>query len=316
LERRLPEASPKNDPSRFALLGTVTHDVITQASGRVFSGEGGILYQAAGLCGLGRKVTLYTNVGQEIFSRIKPVIDGWPTLDSSKVRVVPGPGNTVFLHYPEKGERIEVLESHVPPLRPEKLLKELPSFGFLIMVINSGFDIALRDWRRIVRRAACPIWFDFHSLALTLEAHAARRYRPLPEWRDWAEGATYLQANLKEVSSMFGEPDRAPSRARLLRFGDEVFELGLRAAFITLGAEGVIVLEPEGLRTIALGGTTRVVDTTGCGDIFCAGAAAFLATGADPVEAAAFGAELASEAAGVAGFEAAYRLVRDRVYSA
>jgi sugar/nucleoside kinase (ribokinase family) len=244
LEYRLPEAWPYKKSRRFALLGTITHDVITQASGRVLSGEGGILYQAAGLCGLGQHVTFYTHIGKDIFPRVKPVIDRWPTCDSSRIVVMPGPGNSVFLHYPEKGERVEVLESHVPPLRPDRLLKELPGVSFLILVINSGFDIALRDWRRIVRRAGCPIWFDIHSLALTLELHKARRYRPLPEWRDWAEGTTYLQANLKEVSSMLGEPEQIPSGERLSRFGELALELGIEAAFITLGAEGVLVLLP------------------------------------------------------------------------
>ena len=236
--------------------------------------------------------------------------------DSSGIRVVPGPGNSVLLHYPEKGERVEVLESHVPPLRPDRLLRELPGIAFLIVVINSGFDIALRDWRRLVRRAECPIWFDIHSLALTLELHTARRYRPLPEWRDWAEGTTYLQANLKEVASMLGEPERAPSRERLDRFGEFAFELGIEAAFITLGAEGVLVLLPKRTRKVGSPEARSVVDTTGCGDIFCAGAAAQLASGADPVEAAAFGAELASEAAGVSGIEQTYSLVRNRVFSA
>jgi hypothetical protein len=41
-----------------------------------------------------------------------------------------------------------------------------------------------------------------------------------------------------------------------------------------------------------------------------------LASGADPIEAAVFGTELASEAAGVSGIEAAYSLVRNRVFSA
>jgi sugar/nucleoside kinase (ribokinase family) len=298
------------------LLGTITHDVITQASGRVLSGEGGILYQAAGLCGLGQYITLYTHVGKDIFHRVKPVIDRWPTCDSSRIRVVPGPGNSVFLHYPEKGERVEVLESHVPPFQPDLLMKELPGIGFLILVINSGFDIALRDWRRIVRRAECPIWFDIHSLALTLDLHRTRRYRPLPEWRDWAEGTTYLQANLKEVASMLGEPERAASYDHLNRFGEQAFELGIQAAFITLGEEGVLVLLPGRRRKIASAGPRRVVDSTGCGDIFCAGTAALLSSGADPVEAAAFGAELASEAAGVSGIEQTYSLVRNRVFSA
>ena len=301
---------------RFALLGTVTHDVITQASGRVLSGEGGILYQAAGLCGLGQPVRLYTNIGRDIFLRVKPVLDGWPACDSSRIRVLPGPGNSVFLHYPEKGERVEILESHVPPLRPDLLLQDLPAVSFLILVVNSGFDISLRDWRRVVRRAQCPIWFDVHSLALTLELHSARRYRPLPEWKEWAEGTTYLQANLKEVASMLGDPERAPSHDEISQFGKQAFELGIQAVFITLGAEGVFVLLPG--RTKKLGPTKagNVVDTTGCGDIFCAGAAALLASGADPVEAAAFGSELASEAAGVSGIESTYNLVHNRVFFA
>ena len=310
------EALLEKKRRRFALLGTITHDVITLASGRVLSGEGGILYQAAGLCGLGQDVTPYTHVGRDIFTRVKPVIDHWPTCDSSRIRVVPGPGNNVFLHYPEEGERVEVLESHVPPLRPDRLLEELPGFSFLILVINSGFDISLRDWRRIVRRAECPIWFDIHSLALTLELHRARRYRPLPEWRDWAEGTTYLQANLIEVASMLGEPERPPSHDRLGRFGEQALELGIQAAFITLGAEGVLVMLPGHVRRIVSAEARNVVDTTGCGDIFCAGAAALLAAGADPVEAAAFGAELASEAAGVSGIEQTYSLGRNRPYYA
>jgi sugar/nucleoside kinase (ribokinase family) len=308
------ETLPKTRRRRFALLGTITHDVITQASGRVFSGEGGILYQAAGLCGLGQPVTLYTHVSSDIFLRVKPVIDRWPTCDSSRIRVVPGPGNNVFLHYPEKGERVEVLESRVPPLRPDRLFEGLPGVSFLILVINSGFDIALRDWRRIVRRAECRIWFDIHSLALTLELHRTRRYRPLPEWRDWAEGTTYLQANLIEVASMLGEPERTPSHDRLSRFGEQALELGIQAVFITLGAEGVLVLLPDHIKRIVSAEARSVVDTTGCGDIFCAGAAARLASGADPVEAASFGAELASEAAGVSGIEQTYSLVKNRVF--
>ena len=308
----MPKPPAKKDRRSFALLGTITHDVITQASGRVYSGDGGILYQASVLCGLGQHVTLYTNVGRDIFLRVKPMVDAWPTFDSTRIRVVPGPGNNVFLYYPEKGERVEVLESLVPPLRPERLLEELFDFGFLILVMNSGFDIALPDWRRVVRRARCPIWFDVHSLALTLELHAKRRYRPLPEWRDWAEGTTYLQANLVEVASMLGETQRILSRERLNHFGKQAEEVGIRAAFITLGPEGVMVLLPGGERKVISVKPGRVVDTTGCGDVFCAGAAAWLSSGGDPVEAAAFGAELASEAAGVSGIEQTYQLVRNR----
>jgi sugar/nucleoside kinase (ribokinase family) len=301
---------------QFGVVGTITHDVITQASGFVLSGLGGILYQAAGLCGLSQHVTLHTNVSQDQFPAVKSLVDRWPTCDSAGIDIVPGPGNRVFLHYPEEGERIEVLESHVPPLRPDRLFDDLPRIGFLILVINSGFDITFPDWRRVVDRAGCPIWLDVHSLPLTPELHQPRRYRPLPEWTDWAKGVTYLQANLKEVAAMLGEPERIPSRERLDRFGETALDLGIQAVFITLGAEGVLVMVPGALRTIAAPKARGVVDTTGCGDILCAGTAALLAAGADAVDAAAFGTELASEAAHVSGIEQTYDLIRKRRFHA
>jgi sugar/nucleoside kinase (ribokinase family) len=301
---------------RFGLIGTVTQDVITQASGCVLSGLGGILYQAAGLCGLGQRVILHTNVSQDLFPQVKSLLDGWPTCDSAAVGLVPGPGNRVFLHYPEEGERIEVLESHVPPLRPDRLLEDLPRIGFLILVINSGFDITLPDWRRVVERAECPIWLDIHSLPLSPELHKPRRYRSLPEWEDWAKGVTYLQANLKEVAAMLGDPERVPSGEELEGFGETALALGIQGIFITLGSEGVLVMAPGVLRKIAAPKAREVVDTTGCGDILCAGTAALLATGAEPVDAAVFGTELAAEAALVSGIEQSYEWIRKRQFLA
>ncbi len=300
----------------FGLVGTITQDTITQSSGRVLSGLGGILYQAAGLSGLGQDIALYSNVSRDIIPEVRSIVDRWPGCDGAGMEVVPGPGNRVSLHYPEKGERVEVLESHVPALRPERLLDGLPKIGFLVLVLNSGFDISLPDWRRVSGRARCPVWLDIHSLTLTLELQKARRYRPLPEWEEWAAGVTYLQANLKEVASMLGEPEKTPGSDNLDSFARMAFRLGLQGLFITLGPDGVLVLIPGTSRMISPPGAGEVLDTTGCGDVFCAGTAALLAAGASPFAAAAFGVELASEAARVSGVGQTYDLIRRRTFSA
>jgi len=294
----------------FGLIGTITHDVITTAAGRVFRGLGGILYQAAALCGLGKDVFLHARVGRDLSAEVTKVTDKWPTLHGEVIQTVSGPGNRVFLHYPETGERVEILESQVPPLEPRPIIEDLSRFGMLILVINSGFDIKLEDWRRIVRRAECPIWFDVHSLVLSLDLRAPRHYRPLQEWRDWADGVDYLQANLKEVASMLGNPNSRPTREKLRHFGGAAFEMGVKSVFITLGKEGVLVLTPEGTKKMEAASIRRVVDTTGCGDVFCAGAAVKLASGANPLEAAAFGLELAAEASQVSGVSETYAMVR------
>jgi sugar/nucleoside kinase (ribokinase family) len=301
---------PGEKSERFGLIGTITYDVITTAAGQVFRGLGGILYQAAALCGLGKEAVLYTHLGRNLAPDVTKITSQWPNCHAQGIRTVPGPGNSVFLHYPEKGERIEILESHVPPLSPRCIIRELYQLGMLVLVINSGLDIKLEDWRKIVRRAACPIWFDVHSLALSLNLHTPRHYRPLPEWKSWADGVTYLQANLKEVASMLGDPNIRPSREELHHFGRSAFKIGVESVFITLGKEGALVLTPEGSKKMDVAGVRRVVDTTGCGDVFCAGTAVKLASGAAPMEAAAYGLNLASEASQVSGVEETYALVR------
>jgi len=305
------------DPKRFAVMGTIGYDVITHEGGGRYEGVGGILYQAAGLCALDFEVALFANLGEEYEPEVRAVTEHWPGCRTDGLRAVPGPGNRVFLHYPARGERVEVLKSHVPPLEPGRITDVLPGSLMLVAVVNSGFDISLADWRRVVSAAPCPIWFDIHSLVLTQVVGGTRRYRPLPEWRRWTEGVTYLQANVQEIASMLGDPGKLPDRDELLGFGRAAVELGVRAVFLTMGKEGAMVLTGAGDgRRVGCRETGRVVDTTGCGDIFCAGTAAMLALGSAPEEAAAFGVELASEAVGAAGVVATYELIKNRLLRA
>lgn len=295
----------------FGLIGTITFDEITYESGQSIKGLGGVLYQAAVLCGLGEEVHLYTNMGQELAEEVEATISGWSTLCRESIQTVPGHGNQVRLHYPENGERMEVLKSVVPPLDLSSLLKDIRELGMIILVINSGFDVELPDWRKIVHSASCPIWIDIHSLALSRKVGVQRNYRPLPEWKDWTEGTTFIQANAKEVASMLGQPDRKPSESELKRFVVKGFELGVRAVFITLGKEGVLVMTPGESRKISVSEAESVVDTTGCGDVFCSAAAMKLSEGEDPFNAAHFGMELATKAAAVKGIAETYCLVQN-----
>jgi len=291
-------------------MGTITHDRITVASGNPMEGLGGILYQAAVLSGLGIKTSLYTNLGSDLEPEVRALIDTWPTLETQSVQTVPGPGNRVRLHYPEQGEREEVLETVVPPLKPEPVLADCPHLDILITVLNSGFDITLRDWRSIVAVADIPVWLDIHSLALSRTLGTPRSYRPLPEWTDWAAGVTYLQANAVEIACMLGVPDKACTEADQDDLADTAFDIGVKAVLVTSGKRGVRVLTPEKCWWIRAQDVDRVADTTGCGDVFCAGTVAKLAEGFDLNSAAVFGADLATAAVGIAGIEATYRLAR------
>lgn len=295
--------------SEFGLIGTITSDEILYDDGRAFRGLGGVLYQAAALCGLGHRVRLAAQCGEDLRGEVEALLSGWPSLVRDGLRFVPGPGNRVELRYSERlKERQEVLRSVVPPLDPAPLLGRLARLDFLLMVFNSGFDIELPDWRRVARSARCPIWMDIHSLSLAKLVGSHRDYVALPQWIDWVEGVTYLQANRQEVACMLGRPERWPERDEIAAFARGAFDQAVRAVFVTMGKDGVLVLTSEETRLIQAPRADRVVDTTGCGDVFCAGTMHRLAAGAELFEAAAFGVEIASRAVGLAGLDETFAL--------
>jgi sugar/nucleoside kinase (ribokinase family) len=171
----------------------------------------------------------------------------------------------------------------------------------------------LEAWKKILERAACPIWFDVHSLVLGRKLGGPREYVSFPDWKDWVQGVSFLQANREEVACMLGFPGKRIDDKGNIRFAEQALDLGLEAVFITMGEEGVFVMTPSRWDSFPISGRIQHGDTTGCGDVFCAGAVQELARGRDPFAAAVFGMELASKKAAVKGIEATYRTIREHI---
>jgi len=299
--------------STFGLIGTITADHVIRDEGPPHTGPGGILYQGAVLCGLGENVRLFANCGLEQKKEVENLIGHWPTLGTAGLRFVPGPGNQVFLRYSERlKERDEVLQSVVPPLDPDRILADLPRLDMLLMVFNSGFDLEFEDWRKIAERTKRPIWCDVHSLVLDRKLGVHRNYVALPAWREWMAGVTFLQANRQELACLLGHPGYWPEEKEIASFASDAFRLGTQVVFVTMGGDGILVSTQRDTRLIRAPKAERVVDTTGCGDVFCAKTAQCLVRGIPLFEAAEAGAALASRAAGSAGVGATYALVHRR----
>ncbi|HEX9902594.1 MAG TPA: carbohydrate kinase family protein [Acidobacteriota bacterium] len=292
----------------FGLIGTVSWDEISDEAGDRFANLGGVLYQAAVLCGLGQETQLYARLADGLAPHFDVLIKDWTLLRREGLSRVPGPGNRVWLFYPSQKERVEVLESAVPALEPSPILRDLSRLDFLIMIVNSGYELELAGWRKIVEAASCPVWLDIHSLSLERVLGRPRAFRPIPEWRDWAQGVAFLQANRQEVACMMGRPERPVEAADIREFSRLAFALGLEAVFITLGREGALVMTSRQEKTISPRRAVRVKDTTGCGDVFGATAAVSLSRGSSPFEAGRAGVDLASLAAQVAGVRETYEL--------
>jgi sugar/nucleoside kinase (ribokinase family) len=295
-------------PAKIGLIGTITRDRIVHEAGPTFEGIGGILYQASVLAGLGEEVFLCGQCGEDLRPDVDLLAADWPSVRTRRTRFVPQPANLVNLFYPVSGERVETLDWAVPPADPGPVLAEVLLWDALLFVLNSGFDLTLDGWRKVLTAAACPAWLDIHSLVLEPAIGRPRRYRAVPDWPGWVRGVAWLQANLQEVACLCGHPERLPTEPEVLEFANRAFDLGVRAAFITLGPGGAMALTPGRREKVAAAPVGPVVDATGCGDVFAAAALTRLVRGASPSEAASFGTTLASEAALLAGVRATWKM--------
>lgn len=300
----------RRKPKTIGLIGTVTKDHIAFESDLTLNrtGIGGLVYQAAVLCRMGHKVRLITQIGEDLLPEFKAATRGWNNLRTESVYSVPGPGNQVYLFYPVSGERKEILASVVPSLKVNQILPFLSNLDLLVLILNSGFDISLKDWKDSLKKTTCPVWLDLHSLMVAKKIGLPRDYVPFPQWQDWVTGVTYLQANKQEVASALGDPEKPCEDDDILAFGQAAFRREVNAVFVTLGREGVMVLTPGYSQLIQAVSAERVVDTTGCGDVFCAAAVDALSKGDNCFASAEAGVRLAAKAAETAGIEEVYSL--------
>ena len=122
---------------------------------------------------------------------------------------------------------------------------------------------------------------------------------------DYLEAATtglrdvdYLMPNLEQLLGMTGQPDIGLAVARLR-------DLGFTSTVIVkLGADGSAVIPPTGEWTHLAGYPIDVVDTTGCGDAYCAGFILGLREGRSVVDACVLGTRAAALVAGGLGSDA------------
>jgi sugar/nucleoside kinase (ribokinase family) len=141
------------------------------------------------------------------------------------------------------------------------------------------------------RKAATAAHAASRSVALTLsDSFCVDRYRA--EFRELIRSRTIdlVFANESELKSLYETAD-FDSAVSALR--DDA-----AAAFVTRSEKGCIVVTREQTRAVPAVPVARVVDTTGAGDLFAAGALFGLARGWDAVEAARLGALAAAEVIG------------------
>lgn len=267
----------KKQMRKVAVIGTINFDSVVRADKSRSQGYGGILYNLTVLSQLiDRKTIIFPtmNVGSDHAGAIRTLLSALPQVSQNAVRTVPADNNHCHLRYRSISNKTEVLRGWVGGVTRGQLRKILDSKIILVNFI-SGSDISTRNllWLRDNSRAT--IYMDFHSRTLGRRSDGTRFLRRPRDWRATVGCADILQLNDVEFRLLSrNEPN--PDTCR--EFIQNHMAASAQGLLVTLGERGCLAAFRRGraieVKAIMTRPPRRVVDTTGCGDVF---AGAFLA---------------------------------------
>ncbi len=261
---------------KISVIGTINRDTVVRPDGSRSQGYGGILYNLIVLSRLrGDRVNILpvANIGRDHDKQIRGILRKMPQLQPFALRTVNAQNNHCLLKYQDASNKTEKLSGWVGGVSRSQLRSAVDSDYILVNFI-SGSDISTSNLAWLRSESTAQIYIDFHSRTLGRHADGTRYLRRPKDWRDTVRCADYLQMNELEFRLLSSQ---TPSSENCRQFMTEEMADTAKALLVTLGSDGCIASCRRGSRIVSRRvepkTRSKVIDTTGCGDVF---AAAFL----------------------------------------
>ena len=218
------------------------------------------LNQAVAAARAAARTALVGAVGDDEAARLLLAEAEAAGIDTKLVRRVPGASGTAWIMVRPDGENAIVVDSGA---------------NATVEHLTDAERRAVAGARVLVTQLETPLSAVGEAAALAREAGVlvvlnAAPARTLPD--ELLSCVDVLVVNEHEAGHLSGRADPAAAATQLLAL--------TRSVVVTLGADGALVADESGQRTVA-GVPATAVDTTGAGDTFTGVLAAALATGAD-----------------------------------
>lgn len=293
---------------KIAVAGTINRDILNFSNGRMVESLGGLLYSILTLAALAPEdaiITPVVNVGDDIYNELMEKLSKHGCIELSGIKRLPGFNNAVYLNLSPDRERDEHTDLNLPPIEFAQLKPHLDCDA-LMLNFTSGFDMEVDVVERAIEDCGGLKYIDIHSLSLGIDEDKHRCRRKVTEPHRWVEGADFVQLTADEAWSFYTGDWSKPETA--IEVGRMIPGWVKKACLMTMGAEGVHVFTSEGDFRVEVEPVPRVVDTTGCGDVFGASfLLKFLETG-DLIESAKYGVNNAAQKCAFSGIESMGRL--------
>ncbi|HEX6947820.1 MAG TPA: ribokinase [Acidimicrobiia bacterium] len=261
----------------------------TLAGGVFSSGHGGKgSNQAVGAARLGADVTFLTAVGDDAMGRDAHTLWEDEGVDAGKVVTIPGAATMVgvILVEPSGENRIIIATGALDHLTPEHVE------GFRTEMAAADIAVVSMEIPLPTVLAALRAASEEGTRTLLNPAPA----QPLPD--DAWSHIDFLTPNRTEAAILLGhDPDSGEAPENL---ASELRGRGVGTVVVTLGGDGALVSDDDGVRSIPAVPAPAIVDTTGAGDAFTAALSVALAEGRTVDDAVRFAAAAGAHAVSIA----------------
>lgn len=257
----------------ITVIGHLCLDVIEHPDRSETQSYGGIFFTLAALANLLEcedKIFPVFGVGKNDYDNFLERLTVYPNIDVSGIFKFSGTTNHVRLKYQNREKRVECSQNISEPIAWKRIRPYLDTDMILINMI-SGFDITLEtlDEIRMEAREKNPeIYLDVHCLVCGINNDFTRFYRPIDTWRRWLFMLHGVQMNEEEARTISIE------HLDELTLSQHILALNTKALHITRGESGstIFINNHKQIKRFDIPAvkSEKVIDTTGCGDVFAA----------------------------------------------
>ena len=263
----------------IAVIGNINLDTLILPDGKIRQSLGGILYNVLSLANLlpaSDTILPICKIGVDHYEAILSLCKPFPQIRLDHIQRDPGGTNENVITYTSIDTRTEKLTCRVSPLSLSEVQGGLSAEAILVNFI-SGSDISLEALNYLKTHRTGLLCVDVQWLSTGLKEDGTKFFRPIPDWRKWLGRVDIVKLNENEIrtlsdkASLLEEP--------YLQTALKLIQQGVSMVLITLGSAGSQLVYRDVDNTIysyVSRGVPleKVVDPTGCGDVFIS---AFLA---------------------------------------
>lgn len=304
-------------PLNIVVIGTINRDTLILPDGEVRQSFGGILYNVLSLVHLlptDATILPVCQVGEDHYETILSLCKPFPQIRLDHLHRDPAGTNENIITYTSADARTEKLTCRVSPLSLSEVQFSRSAEAILVNFI-SGSDISLEALNYLKTRRTGLLCVDVQWLSTGLREDGTKFFRPIPDWRKWLGQVDIVKLNENEIRTL-------SDGANLLeepypQIALKLIQQGVSVVLITLGSEGSQMVYRDVDNAIYLYTSRgvpleKVVDPTGCGDVFISAFLAYYVKERDVLRANLFAHSAAALKAQKVGLAGVYKVGKAR----